>query len=179
MQNIIDFINDNKQYYQTALDNQSFSLLFSDEPLLPKQVDLLTRQSTCIVLPCNSHLKGDTYYILSDRITTFIISSIQTNCGCIQLIAAANYIYIDSNTTHKLHGKISISIVTDAKDIDNDFVVLSEDNIVKHIGIVKDDTIDWNYTIYNVPGNVYLHCNPPSYDLNKKAISYLILDKMR
>ena len=64
------------------------------------------------------------------------------------------------------------------KTLNADFIVLSNNYIVKHIGILADNKINWNYRV-KVTKDVYIRFPIPSDSINKKVLSNLILNNIR
>lgn len=87
------------------------------------------------------------------------------------------HIYIESNTTSKLIGKMNISIIRQMLFYNMDVVVLSEKNIVTHIGVVKDNMIQWGKNVFISKG-IYVKCTEPSEEITNAVISKVILSNL-
>jgi hypothetical protein len=182
MPNIKDFLIDNKQLYKDILNDNAFSLLFSDNRLSTSQtIRMIEMINTTIIgkIPAytNMNASGIRAKLFND-LSTRIISSVPNNNEYIKIIATANNIYIISNTTKQLTSKMNISIIHNAIFIDTDIVILSENNVIKHIGLIYNNTINWSYGIC-ITKDMYIQNDIPNNKLSKQAIATAILNNLR
>ena len=181
MQEAREFIEENKQLYKKMLSNQAFDLLFSNKKLSTAQVRLLAKHVAEDVTD-NIPKIADTSTInhctsLFNGIFTRFISAITGDNGYIKIAATANNVYVESNTTSKLIGKTNISIIRQMLFYNMDVVVLSEKNIVTHIGVVKDNMIQWGKNVFISKG-IYVKCTEPSEEITNAVISKVILSNL-
>lgn len=182
MQDIRNFIKDNQQLYKDILNDKAFNLLFSNNRLSASQaIRMLDIIRTTIIgkVPTYTNMNASGIRTkLFNSLSTRIISSISHNNEYIKIIAAANNIYIISNTTKQLTSKMNISIIHNAPFIDTDIVMLSENNVIKHVGLIYNNTINWSYGIC-ITKDMYIQNDIPNNKLSKKAIAAAILNNLK
>lgn len=188
MKELLKFINDNKHIYNSILDTSSFDLLFYDKQLSASKLsDLQDNIRYQALTSTNADKYSDTLCKkLSECISTLVNSVNINDRSYIRITANANNIYTKSNTTTELTDNLDISFISDAiikkvfisdKALNADFIVLSNNYIVKHIGIIIDNQINWNYRV-KVTKDVYIHFPIPSNDITEKVISNLVLNNI-
>lgn len=189
MKDLLEFIQNNKPIYKSILDESSFNLLFYDKQLTSSKLSDL---QDCIRYQTLTSTNVDKYSEtlckkLSECISTLINSININDRSYIRITAAGNNIYTKSNTTTELTDNLDISTINDAiikkafipdKTLNADFIVLFNNYIVKHIGILADNKINWNYRV-KVTKDVYIRFPIPSDSINKKVLSNLILNNIR
>lgn len=182
MQDIRDIIKSNKRLYKDMLSEKAFNLLFSSKKLTIQQLITMNELiSTTIISNIPHYTNMDAKGIrtnLFDSLSTRIISSIPVSNEYIKIIATANNIYAISNTTKQLTSCIDIMFVHEVLFVDAGIVILSNHNVIKHIGMGKDK-LEWYEESMILSSNIGIHCNLPSDKLNEKTISYIVLNNMR
>ena len=188
MKEVRQFTKDNKSIYRDILDEYTFSLLFSNKLPPDKIPDLQDHIYERIMTSyCINKYTEKLCKKLSECISTLINSININDRSYIRITAASNNIYTKSNTTTKLTDNLDISTINDAiikkafipdKTLNADFIVLFNNYIVKHIGILTDNKINWNYRV-KVTKDVYIRFPIPSDSINKKVLSNLILNNIR
>jgi hypothetical protein len=73
---------------------------------------------------------------------------------------------------------MNISIIHNAIFIDTDIVILSENNVIKHIGLIYNNTINWSYGIC-ITKDMYIQNDIPNNKLSEQAIATAILNNLR
>ena len=61
---------------------------------------------------------------------------------------------------------------------ENRIVMLSENNVIKHVGLIYNNTINWSYGIC-ITKDMYIQNDIPNNKLSKKAIAAAILNNLK
>ena len=109
-----------------------------------------------------------------------ICTSIQSekDDSSVEFIATANNIYINTNNSDckkkATIGKLYMYCIEDEYDSHKDIIILTEKHVVKHIGIVNNNTISWNDKI-SICGKIYMDFDAPDNDIIDSVTSKIIL----
>lgn len=174
--NVCSYIKNRQDLYSKVFNQVAYNLLFSEHILSLAELDALSALVSLDALSLHSTgLTEIEKFVLQCVIRTSIRS--EKNNSFVEFIATANNIYINTNNCDckKITiGKLYMYCIEDKYDSHKDVIILTEKHVVKHIGIVNNNTINWNDK-FSICEKIYMNFDAPDNDTINAVTSKIIL----
>ncbi len=175
--NVCNYIKNKQDVYSEMFNKLVYDLLFSEYIL---SLDELSVLSIVITTHPISLLSADIIEKEKLDMIHTICTTIQSekDNSFVEFVATANNIYINTNECNckkkATIGKLYMYCIEDTYVSHKDIIILTEKHVVKHIGIVINNTINWNDKI-SICGKIYMKFDVPDNDIINIVTSKIIL----
>lgn len=174
--NVYNYIKNRQDLYSKVFNQLAYNLLFSEHILSLDELDALSALVSLDALTLRYEFLTEIEKFVLQRVIRTSIQSEKDN-SFVEFIATANNIYINTNNCDcekTTIGELYMYCIEDEDNSHKDIIILTEKHVIKHIGIVNNNTINWNDK-FSICEGIYMNFDVPDNDTINAVTSKIIL----